>query len=369
MTDLRSPDDWGDVYAERTFLYEAFAERLEELLRNLLQDADLGYVESFWWTTETDYFVDMISVRAREGAPVDDPFAAFPELCGVTVVTRTKAESESICALVEAELDVQQDATLSFAAAELSNADPGPAGRPGRVYYDAPRIVVTLPEARRELPEWSRFDGLRAEIRVRTQLQEAWQKIDEEVLPYLRDASYPEDVQAAIVRAVGLIAAADDELSSIGATTDDAEMTYAHSLELGHDAPLDMSALYVYLRDSQVVARLVATAEEAGMLHEPDPVRVSEAFLWLVRRCGFDSIRALDTFLVASEPRARDILERLTELVSAEDGTKPRAATEAVVEWLLLVLTRAGADVVALTRYRTEIEASLNTLIGNRVER
>jgi hypothetical protein len=151
VTDVRSPDDWGDAYAERKPLYESFAERLEELLRNLLQDAGIDYVSSAWWTKYVDNFVEAIYVRGREGTPVDDPFTDFPDLCGVTFVTHTKAESESICELVESEFDVHQDGTLSFAAAELSNADPAASGSSGRVAYDTPRIVVWLPDARKEL--------------------------------------------------------------------------------------------------------------------------------------------------------------------------------------------------------------------------
>ena len=368
MTDARSPDDWGDAYAERKPLYESFAERLDELLRNLLQDAGIDYVESVWWTKYVDNFVETIYVRGREGTPVHDPFTDLPDLCGVTFVTHTKAESESICELVESEFEVQ-DGTLSFAAAELSNTDPAAGGSPGRVTYDTPHIVVSLPDRRMELSEWRNFDGLRAEIRVQTLLQDAWQKIDEQVLPFFWDSSYPEDVRAAIVRAVGLVAAADEELSRISEATEDAEVAYAHALELGDDVPLDLSALYVYLRDSSIVARLVAEAEAAGMTHDPDPVRVSEATLWLVRQCGFDSLRELDAFLAASEPRARGVLERLSELTRAEDEFQPWAETGSVVSWLLLVLTRADTDVVALTTFRQSIKTAVDTLIGNRADR
>jgi hypothetical protein len=105
------------------------------------------------------------------------------------------------------------------------------------------------------------------------------------------------------------------------------------------------------------------------MRTDPDPVYVSEGDLWLVRRCGFDSLHALDLFLRQSESRAPDVYRRLCELTRAEDDFVPWAAAESVISWLLLVLTRADAEVVALSRYRPSIETALNTLIGNRVER
>lgn len=369
MTDARSPDDWGDAYAELKGTLAAFAERLEELLRSLLQDEGLDYVESFWSTMKTDSLVERIYVRGREGRPVDDPLAAF-DLAAVTITTRTKTDSESICALVDREFDVDVESSLSFAAADASNKDLAGGGQPGRVFYDYPRIVVALTDERRELPEWRRFDGLRAEIRVRTLLQGVWKQIDEQVLPYIWDSSYPDVVQEVVLRAATLVSEADDELVRISATTNEVESEYERALARGElDGRLDLSALYIYIRDSETIARLVSEAETAGMQHDPDASLVSERNLWLVRRCGFNSAQELDAFIQRMESRAPDVYRKLLELVQAEDDFVPWAAPESVLEFLLLVLTRADADVVSLTRYRPSVENAINTLIGNRVER
>ena len=97
MNDARSPEDWGDAYADLEPMYGRFGERLEELLRSLLQDEEISYIESYSWTKESEFFVDEIYVRAREGQPVDDPLDSFDDLVGVTITTHTKTESESIC--------------------------------------------------------------------------------------------------------------------------------------------------------------------------------------------------------------------------------------------------------------------------------
>jgi hypothetical protein len=369
----RSPEDWGDAYAELRPTYEVFAERIEELLRNLLYDEGLDYVESVWSTMKVDAFVTEIYTLGREGTLVADPLARFTELGVVTFLTRTKAESESICALVQREFDVDAESTLSFEAAEESNRDLAAGGREGRMSYDYPRLVVSLTADRTELPEWRTFDGLRAEIRVKTQLQRLWQEVDEQLLPYIWDSSYPDAVQDLILRALTSVSEADDALSHIGELTEEVEDGYEHALERDELAErigrIDLSALFVYVRDSETLARLVAAAETAGMRNDPDPVYVSEGDLWLVRRCGFESLAELDSFLRQSEPRAPDVYRRLCELTQAEDELVPWAAAESVLAWLLLVLTRADAQVVALSRYRPSIETALNTLIGNRVER
>ncbi len=97
---------------------------------------------------------------------------------------------------------------------------------------------------------------------------------------------------------------------------------------------------------------------------------VTEANLWLVRRTGFGTVGEVDAFLRQSAARAPDLFRSLVDLVrTEEEDFVPWAARESVYEWFLLVLTRADAETVALTRYRRSLEDALNTLIGNRVER
>ncbi len=94
MSDRRSPEEWGEAYLEQERTYAAFVERLEELLRNLLQDDDLRYVESVWWTMESESLVTGVYVRGREGTRIEDVFESFPDLGAVTIVTRTHSETE-----------------------------------------------------------------------------------------------------------------------------------------------------------------------------------------------------------------------------------------------------------------------------------
>jgi hypothetical protein len=189
-------------------------------------------------------------------------------------------------------------------------------------------------------------------------------------LPYIWDSSYPDAVQDVILRAASLVSEADAELVRIGDTTSEIEGEYERALTRDElEGRLDLSALFVYVRDSNTIARLVSAAEAAGMRHYSDSSFASERHLWLVRHCGFDSVQELDAFVQRMESRATDLYQRLRELVEAEDDFVPWAAPASVLEWLLLVLTRADADVVALTRYRLSIETAINTLIGNRTER
>jgi hypothetical protein len=176
-------------------------------------------------------------------------------------------------------------------------------------------------------------------------------------------------VQALILRAAALVSDADDELTKIAETTEEIESAYAQDVEQGElEGELDVSRLMVYLRDSETVAQLVSAAETAGMQHHSNWA-VSERSLWLVHRCGFESLLELDAFLQRSHSRAPDIFRQLSELVQREDEFMPWASPDSLVDWMLLVLIRADAELVELARYRPSIESALNVLIGNHVER
>ena len=364
----RTPEEWGDVYADRKWIYEAFADRLEALLRDLLYDEELGYVETFSWTMTVDSFVSEIYVEAREGTPIDDPFARFGDVAGVTIVTRTKDSSESICALVERELVIDDDMSLSFVEAE--ERDPGivGGGYPGRIYYDFPRLIASLAHDRTALAEWKHFDGLRAEIRIQTVLQRAWQQVDEDVLSYVWDSSYTEEAQQAITRVASSIARADDELLRVGGASREAER--GHEISLGTDdleIALDASALYVYLTESSTVDRLLAVGEDAGLRaaeRAVDAWELEQRMLWLFRKSGITTLRELDDLLRSAEERAYELLGSIAD-IGADDGFVPLATPGSVVTWIILVLTRADADTVALTDFRSSIELALNTVIGN----
>lgn len=312
-----------------------------------------------------------VYINERDGIPIADPFATTAlHVVELRVVTKTKSDAVQICELLEREFDVDTSLSMSFDAAEASNVRIGEPGYLGRIFYDFPRIVVLLTAERLALPEWSEFDGMRAVVEVPSLLQRAWFDIDRKVLRHISDSSYPDELRQKIVQVAALLAQADAEITGLDEASTRLEAEYESAIAQGDlSLDLNMSSYLVYLRDSVNVAQLVAIAEAAGMEAGAEVPFPQEDDLWIVRRCGCHRVNDLDEFLRKAEPRAAELLAQLRELTFDEDGFVPIAFPEAVVSWLLLVLTRADAEVVALARYRDSIKKAVNTLIGNRVER
>ena len=106
MNEVRSPEDRGDAYAELEPIYDAFVERLDRLLQQLLEDEGLGYSYIFTWTTGVSALIDRVYRQARRGMPVHDAFSDIGDLAVVEILTHTKDESEPICELIEREFTV-----------------------------------------------------------------------------------------------------------------------------------------------------------------------------------------------------------------------------------------------------------------------
>lgn len=368
---MRSPQEWGDAYKEVESRYDRIAPRLEELLRTLMEDAEIHYVTTQWATLDVDDFIDEIYINERDGISVTDPFAtrAF-HVAEVRVVTKTKADALGVCELLEREFEVDAELSMTFDDAEASNARVDEPGYLGRISYDFPRMVVSLTAERLGLPEWAEFQGMRVAVEIPTLLQRTWFELDSHVLPYVADTSYPIQVREVIARAAALVARAEAAISEIPSVSARIEEDYERALREGNlDLELNMSSLYTYLRDSEPVARLVDVAREAGLQAGPELPMPDEGDLWTIRRCGCVTVRDLDEFARQAEARAPDVLRRLCELIYDEDGFVPTAFAEHVVAWLILILRRADATVVNLTRFRPSIERALNVLIGNEVER
>jgi len=368
---VRSAQEWGDAYDKVESGYDRFAARLEELLRNLMEDGEIDYVTTQWATLSVDDFVDEIYINERDGISVTDPFAtrAF-HVAEVRVVTKNEANTREICGLLEREFDVDAELSMTFEASDASNTRMDQPGYLGRISYDFPRMVISLTPERLSLPEWGEFEGMRAAVEVPTLLQRAWFEIDSHVLPYVADTSYPSEVREIITRAATLVAQAEAEISEIphlSARIEDEYERAMHQGDLGLE--LNMTSLYTYLRDSDAIARLVAVAQGSGMDEGPEFPMPDEGDLWAIRRCGCVTVRNVDDFAHEAEARAPDVLRQLCELIYHEDEFVPTAFAEHVLVWLLLVLRRADARVVDLTRFRPSIARALNILIGNEVER
>jgi GTP pyrophosphokinase len=103
------------------------------------------------------------------------------------------------------------------------------------------------------LGEWKPFDGLKAEIQVRTIGQHAWAAISH-ALQYKREQDAPVNVQRRLARLAGLLELVDDESEALRAASQTEAGRVLQIFEGGNlNVPLDFSIVNAYLKNSPEV--------------------------------------------------------------------------------------------------------------------
>ena len=369
MSEPRSDQEWVDFYADQQGIYDAFVEKLEILIDDLLDEAEIDYGWAISFTRSPDLVGHALNRARRAGQAFDNPLESQLRVAGVTVKVETPVSVSEIADLVAREFVVDPAGSLSVEEAAARNDPLATPDRVDELEYESPHYLVSLDERRLELAEWSRFAGLKVRIEVKTVLQDAWESIAVD-LPYRAATSYPTEVRELLTRSALGVSAIDADLTEAKETlwrlvSDYEEAVVAGDLQL----PVNGASVLAYLRVSELVRSLTELGHDVGLPPEPGYEvgwYETEDVLWLLRRADVHTIAELEDFLEQATPRACETLAEFEHL-STDRGFTPAAGPDHVVEWLWLVLRRADAETISLLRYNEEITYALNTLIGNPV--
>jgi hypothetical protein len=351
--------EWLDHYDDQLELYQAFANRLERLLRNLLRDREIEFAWLIGFDADTtDLRAEMIDAW-RRGEPVANPLEGKFRTVGLKIGLFSPARFRELEELIDDEFVVDPSSSTTRAETEVSGQ---------RITYDQPSYLIALDARRAELPEWAAYAGLKLRIELTTELHDSWTDLLDD-LPFRHATSYPDELREALAGLASTLETADAEIGDVVDSVDRLLEEHRESVRRGElDLPLNGITLLSYLHASELVDSLVELAAEVGFRHDPDEWPAWDDLelrpLWLLRRDGVESIAELDAFLRSILPRTRETLGRLLEL-SEEKGFTPWTWREDMIPWLWLVFRRADAHTVELLHYRDELVYALNTLIGN----
>jgi putative GTP pyrophosphokinase len=195
-----------DQFSKKRELYEHFASAVRDILADALESRKLK--------------VNDIQVRAKElksfskkamspneqnpGEPkYKNPLSEITDLAGVRVITFFPRTVNEVGHLIQEEFEVIEkvDHTAS-------------AEREQRLGYQSLHYVVRLGSNRNKLSEYRKFDGLVAEIQVRTVLQHAWAEIEHDIR-YKSPSTIPMAISRRFMTLAGLLEIADREFEAI----------------------------------------------------------------------------------------------------------------------------------------------------------
>lgn len=195
-----------EQYAKKRKLYEEFAGEIENILAEAIETRDLK-INAIQSRAKDEESFGKKAMTANEQNPEEpkykNPMSDITDLAGVRVITFFPSTVREVCRMIQDEFEIIErvDHTAS-------------AEREQRLGYLSVHYLVRLGINRKKLSEYKKFDGLVAEIQVRTVLQHAWAEIEHDIR-YKSTSTIPQAISRRFMTLAGLLEIADREFEAI----------------------------------------------------------------------------------------------------------------------------------------------------------
>ncbi len=219
-------------------LYEDFAETIKDILADAIKELRVNDIQ--FRAKGLDSFGNK-AMTPREENPEEpkysNPLTDITDLAAVRVITFFPRTVEEVCQRIHEEFDVIERVDHTATAQ-----------REERLGYQSIHYIIRLGANRKRLPEYRRFEGLVAEVQVRTVMQHAWAEIEHDIR-YKSKSAIPMAISRRFMTLAGLLEIADREFQAV--QEDDASLrTAARTLiEEGrlNEVEVTADAIRVYL--------------------------------------------------------------------------------------------------------------------------
>jgi putative GTP pyrophosphokinase len=229
-----------EQYAKKRHLYEEFAWEIENILTEAVETRNLK-INEIQSRAKDEKSFGKKAITADELNPEEpkykNPMSDITDLAGVRVITFFPSTVAEVCRLVQEEFDVIERVDHT-ASAESEQ----------RLGYLSVHYLVRLGNDRKKLSEYKKFDGLIAEIQVRTVLQHAWAEIEHDIR-YKSTSTIPQAISRRFMTLAGLLEIADREFEAIQKEDASIRANARTLIEAGHLAEVEVTpdALRSYL--------------------------------------------------------------------------------------------------------------------------
>lgn len=239
-----------EEYDIKSALYAAYGHKLDDLIRELLDEAGVVFHSVSHRCKEKNSLDHKLNKQGVTYGQLSD----VTDICGLRVITYFEDDVEKVSEIIEKEFEIDR-ARSSDKAESLD---------PDRFGYLSVHYVISNGEERNKLTEYKRFDSLKAEIQVRSILQHAWAEIEHD-LGYKSLDGIPRTVRRRFSRLAGLLELADQEFRTIREELTSYSSEVLDSIE---SAPADVDLNAVSLRalvdNNELIQRLDRSIAQAG---------------------------------------------------------------------------------------------------------
>lgn len=316
--------------------YSSFSKKIESVISDFL-DTEKIVVHSISCRCKAP---DSLERKAQKRYEKNTPYLSLEEvtdLAGVRVITHFSSDLDRIADLVEREFEI--DFANSVDKREYQD--------PEKFGYASIHYVVGFKSTRLDLPEYSKYAGLKAEIQIRSILQHAWAEIEHDI-GYKASVEIPRDVRRRFSRLSGLLELADQEFEAIRTELDvyDKAVRESSDFELSSIA-IDKTSLDSFILSNEYVRSLdqeISDVLEAELC-EPS---FSTGELLALDFLGFKSLG--DIFAGLKKHRSL-ILRRAYDIGHIEGSIGGLVCSGASVSYLMQVVAAKTGDASAIRTF------------------
>ena len=324
-------DEWGRKYMEKYSLYEEFAERITNLLQNLIEGEGIEVYSVLGKAKAPGEFVRSSGFPGTTDGPV---LTGIPDLCSLKILVSFPDDVAKVEQIVQKEFLADLSRSIPLSSLEA----------PDRFGYPSVSYVLSLNRERGALKEWAKYRDLPFTLEVRTVLQEVWASNAPKVsLP--TDSATKKKMQRRLFRLSALLEEADEGFLSMWETARETGMPVTASSSSGTaGAPqaLNRASLKQYFEEKgDVLRKWSAEAVDIGFPPFPPTAEYEEtslSYLWdILRAAEMDTRESLDAFIRSLDEEGRG-REQISTIYNAFDEEAQSWRVDGYSAIFLLVL-------------------------------
>lgn len=321
----------GEYHALRP-LYANFTDRLSALIRTLIETQGIEYFSIEPRTKEVESFEEKIQREDKSGkyTSCND----VTDLTGIRIIAYLQEDCDRISSTIRDHFEIDE-INSSVKEEELD---------PDKFGYLSTHFVVSLPNNRLQLLEFSQFSGLKAEIQVRTLLQHTWATIDWK-FRYKEERESPKVIRRRLFRISALLEAADNEFSAVKQQLDELRQEYSEGVKQGKlEISLNSESVKTFVNESATAKTIIASAKQAGITVNPATTLSMYARLsGTAEIMGIRTLDELNTKLEITIKNLDDFFEKLeNEASKYRKSGKATLVEPAVLRYALMINTTAA---------------------------
>ncbi len=199
----KEPDKIRMEYNNLKPYFQNFGKKINEILEFGLKKQNILHVPTQVRIKTFDSFLKKI---LRKEEYFKNPFGTINDLLGVRVITFIKADLITVSKIIENEFEILEGPDDK--SERLNNREFG---------YRSIHYIVKLNEKRAELLECSDYKDLRAEIQIRTNIENAWAEVEHHwnYKPDKKDVPLDKTLQRRLSALMAVLELVDQEFNSI----------------------------------------------------------------------------------------------------------------------------------------------------------